>query len=80
MKKYLLGIFAVVMAIGFSAFTNSKESVVDFYYLDGANWEVVPTGITVCPSGTVTQCVLEIEDEQEPIYTQPNVAFPHIRN
>jgi len=27
MKKYLLGIFAIVLAIGFSAFTTTKQSV-----------------------------------------------------
>lgn len=34
MKKYLLGIFAVVLAIGFSAFTPKKESKKNFtdYY------------------------------------------------
>ncbi len=80
MKKYFFGFFAVALAFGLSAFSSSKASLVDFYYLDGSNWEKVPTGITVCPSGSVTQCSLEIEDEQELIYTQPNVAFPHIRN
>jgi hypothetical protein len=80
MKKYLLGIFAVVMAIGFSAFTNVKEKTVDHYYLDGATWKTVPSSITVCPSGSSTQCELEIAGQDELIYTQPNVSFPYIRN
>lgn len=80
MKKYLLGTFAMAMAIGFSAFTNAKEKTVDHYYLDGSTWKTVPAGITVCPSGSRIQCELEIEGQDELIYTQPNVAFPYIRN
>ena len=80
MKKYLLGFFAVALAIGFSAFTNAKEKVVDYYYLDGATWKTVPSGISVCPAGSRIQCELEIEGQDELIYTQQNVAFPYIRN
>lgn len=35
MKKYLLGIFAVVLAIGFSAFTSPKKSTAVF---TGEKW------------------------------------------
>ncbi len=80
MKKYLLGSFAVAMAIGFSAFTNANEKTVDYYYLDGSTWKTVPPDITVCPSGTRTQCELEIEGQDELIYTQQNTSFPYIRN
>lgn len=38
MKKYLLGILAIVLAIGFSAFTTGKQSSSDEGKLNGLYW------------------------------------------
>lgn len=38
MKKYLLGILAIVLAIGFSAFTTGKKSSSGVGKLDGLYW------------------------------------------
>lgn len=56
MKKYLLGIIAAVMAIGFSSFTgeNSKATDTEYYfYVVDANGEI-PAGSSVKFGSPVT--------------------------
>lgn len=74
MKKYLLGLFAVVLAVGFSAFktTNlSPNTIYYFQYLPSStftesdyetvgNWSYVGTsaGSDACPGANVKPCVI----------------------
>jgi hypothetical protein len=36
MKKYFLGIFAVVLALGLSSFTQTKKSLTDYSWFDNS--------------------------------------------
>jgi hypothetical protein len=80
MKKYLFGIFAIVMALGFSAFTNAKMESVDYFYFDGSLWQTVPSNIQVCDPGSSVQCELEIQGQDELIYTAKSFSSPYMRN
>ena len=71
MKKYLLGAFALVLAIGFSAFTNSaskadKKQVVRYLvYNSGAQTAIGSySQVTTPPAcdGIATLCVIRIVD------------------
>lgn len=77
MKKMYLVLIAVVMAVGFSAFTKiEKAPVGDYKYDDGTGMVDVPPEIDVnfyCPQGTLYECVIEINDENELIYLNGNV-------
>jgi len=48
MKKYLFGILAITMAVGFSAFTTKKVTFdpTTFYYKEGVNYQRLQPGIT----------------------------------
>lgn len=72
MKKYLLGIFAVVLAIGFSAFTaseapkaNEKQTIVYLIYGSGEQQSISNyTQTTVAPAcaGTGNLCAIRFSD------------------
>ena len=69
MKKYLLGLFAVVLAIGFSAFTAKEKNNRIFYYQGPnlseaqveteSNWT---TSAITCLAGSTKACQFEIPD------------------
>ena len=73
MKKYLLGFTAIVLAIGFSAFTNSSKSFTDRTFKlklsvdktsasaiqDVTNWDFA--GFS-CGSGTDIPCTITVPD------------------
>lgn len=71
MKKYLLGLFAIALAIGFSAFTtnttktDNDKAVVDYYFnsLDISEARVASSYQTwssqSCPSGTALPCRIQ---------------------
>lgn len=54
MKKYVVGTFAVMLAIGFSAFTTNAKKMVAIYYQedDGSYVLGQPAGTTTCVSAT----------------------------
>jgi hypothetical protein len=66
MKKYLLGIFAVILAIGFSAFTTKKNKNADntYYFYTVVNGEI-PSGASVMFGGPVTLAAADIADNCE---------------
>lgn len=72
MKKYLFGLFAVALAIGFSSFKVDKTpfAKVVYYQLttfadadvqDNANWT---TTSKTCPSGSDKACEFTVPDNQ----------------
>ena len=75
MKKYLFGIIAIALAIGFSAFTKASpgasfNAVFEFDYYaisaptqaeveDEANWVFVPSS-AFCNNGFMAPCAIEV--------------------
>jgi hypothetical protein len=72
MKKYFLGIVAVVLAIGFSAFKSSKLSTVTFYYIgltdlsemqDPTKWRSdLSSGVFECNGVDEVTCSFQIDE------------------
>ena len=61
MKKFKLVIIAVVLAIGFSAFTTNTVDD-QAYYFDNStmSYQPVPSGTVVCPQGQSDQCLTTV--------------------
>jgi hypothetical protein len=80
MKKYLLGVFAVVLAVGFSAFTSTeapkaekKQSTVYLIYNAGAQNAIGSyTQTTVVPNCplAVRLCAIRVQNDQNGVVTQ----------
>jgi hypothetical protein len=72
MKKYALGILAVVLAISLSSFTAHKTTGQTVYYqIDGMGaWH--STTADPCLSGTVPDCVVQTPDGNQKIFDAPN--------
>lgn len=82
MKKYILGICALVLAIGFSAFTAPKFALVSFHFIpangseltfeNGGSWELGATN-PECVNPQTDVCILRIDDSKLAPYsgTQP---------
>ena len=72
MKKYLLVMFAAVLALTFSAFTPIETRPDGPYqYNNGGVMTDVPPGFNVrqlCPVGDDHDCKIEINEEEELIY------------
>jgi hypothetical protein len=54
MKKYLLGLFAVALAVGFSAFTSKPSNFTTFYIAEDLGTEYLITtdgGSSLCDEG-----------------------------
>jgi len=73
MKKYLLGLFAVVLALGFSAFTISTKTTDTFYYFatndEGTAFAdpdtyVVPQTSHLCQGNFDVYCSVQIPDSK----------------
>lgn len=73
MKKYLLGVFAVVLAIGFSAFTKSeapkaekKQTLITLVYNAGLQSQVASyspvTTPPSCPTPPTRLCAVRVND------------------
>jgi len=64
MKKYLIGFVAVILAIGFSAFTEKSKQATDdvyyFYLVDGNG--IIPSGSSVQFGGTKTLAFADAND------------------
>lgn len=73
MKKYLLGFFAIALAVAFSAFTVSSSKTTDFYYFattaDGSafanpdQW-VTPSTSHLCTGSFGNYCSVQIPDNK----------------
>jgi hypothetical protein len=67
MKKYLFGLFAIALAIGFSAFTNHKASKTQYWYrFNVDHYEAVVGGTSpTTPPSSITSsqlnCDLDID-------------------
>jgi len=67
MKKYLLGIFAIALAIGFSAFTTTKETTSNFFYglnAAGDTYRLITVLEDNCHGSSSNICVLGYEEAQ----------------
>jgi hypothetical protein len=75
MKRKLLAIAAIILAVGFSAFksNNSSAPAATYYYNDGT-WKVF-TG-TPCPEGTEVTCVKVVNGTNRIIYRSQNFGDP----
>jgi hypothetical protein len=58
MKKYLLGLFAVVLAVGFSAFTAVKKTDTTYHFKNGSTWVEIDEE-EVCIPGSLTVCQID---------------------
>jgi hypothetical protein len=76
MKKHFFGLLAIILAVGFSAFTNTKKATFSLYYKDsGGNFQTF-TG-SACPAGSDIQCQSnEPGVGIVPVYTAPNDLSP----
>lgn len=83
MKKNLLGLLALVLAVGLSAFTTIDTSTAQYYWFRQSDHELVgssagPDGNPIGCSATGSNCVkgylLEVEPEEEPT-TPPDAQF-----
>lgn len=78
MKKYLLGLFAVVLAIGFSAFTSTTEETTQYlnwYRTDGsvvtevlqeniaADKDDIKSSFSTCPDMSGVPCVFGTDQD-----------------
>ena len=64
MKKYVLGLVAIVLAIGFSAFTAKKKQPADdvyYFYIVDSNG-IIPSGSSVQFGGTKTLAYADAND------------------
>lgn len=75
MKKYLLSLCALALAVGFSAFTPPSKAFVDRFYLDETGWHTIDASLT-CPEGTRFDCVVEVNGTPRQIYKSQNVTDP----
>lgn len=76
MKKYLFGLGAIALAIGFSAFTVAKapqaqlqfqyspSSVSEAQYETVASWLANPVDLTPCPGAQTITCKVKVLDTQ----------------
>jgi hypothetical protein len=77
MKKYLVGLFAVILAVGFSAFTSNdtKNSGLFWYEWDVANNKlgsfIMQSAIppTLCPKEVNKNCARAYVNEQDEFQT-----------
>jgi len=68
MKKYLIAIFAAVLAITFSSFSSGTNREQDEYYFQDSNgWHAIEA-YAVCPEGSAIVC--QIDNPETP--TIPN--------
>jgi hypothetical protein len=68
MKKYLIAIFATVLAITFSSFRSGTTRTQDeFYFQDTNGWHAIDAS-AVCPEGSTIVC--QIDNPETP--TIPN--------
>lgn len=58
MKKYLLGIFAIILAVGFSAFTTIKKTDTTYHFKNGSEWVEIDSD-EVCVPGSLTPCQID---------------------
>lgn len=79
MKKFLLGIFAVVFALGMSAFTTSRNQKLTTQYYNDGSWETIDASQT-CDPGTLHQCVVNIDGVDRGIYNSPSFSDPFLTN
>lgn len=90
MKKYLLGLFALVLAVGFTAFTakkvSAKRTAVDWVLKSGvdatdgdarivpSNYERPSGGSLTCTSGSNVECKIIADDADN--NGQPDIPNP----
>ena len=68
MKKYLIAMFAALLAITFSSFRSSTTRTQDEYYFQDTNgWHAIDAS-AVCPEGSTIVC--QIDNPETP--TIPN--------
>jgi hypothetical protein len=67
MKRYLLGVFAVALAVGFSAFTTNHTAKFDTYFVVGQGgttsaptWILSTTDPLDCNSGVAFPCQINV--------------------
>ncbi len=70
MKKFLLAFFAVILAVGMSAFTVNQPQQTRYYFDNG--WHET---LETCPVGQIRDCVKLIDGMSRQIYTQPDFDF-----
>ena len=70
MKKILPALLAVVLAMGFSAFTTAKHATDTLWYFDDVsqNYVEVPSGVNPCDPGTKVQCIRQINGEDHLLF------------
>ena len=83
MKKYLLGLFAIVLAVGFSAFTSPKHTTFTYWVTaetnstytlsDNSNDSQCSIGDKLCQFESDIQLTTGLRDKSE---IDPHVASP----
>lgn len=74
MKKFLLAFFAVILAVGMSAFSVISNKSVDHYYFD-TDWRTINSSLT-CPEGNTDFCFKEMGGVQRQIFKSKDVSDP----
>lgn len=80
MKRYLMGIAALVLAIGFTAFTNRPMANVTLTFTGSPsdqsqveNENLWQEGTTSCPSGNNKSCTMEVDINYTKLLPPANV-------
>lgn len=75
MKKVIPVLMAAVMAIGFSAFTPSKNG--DVFYKNPGSDDLIPTTVEPCPTSTEVQCYKVIPglNQSRPLFHADGTAY-----
>ena len=76
MKRMYLVLVAMVLAVGFSAFTPDKASLETVYYNleQGDGWESIENP---CPAGELFPCTVTIGDNEDvQLYRTPDFSQP----
>ncbi len=60
MKKYFLGMTALLLAIAFSAFTSKQSKLIPYYWYNDATTSFVEyTGMEACQDGDINFCFVD---------------------
>ena len=76
MKKIMLVLFAAVIAVSMSAFTNASKKFTLYYYLDGTTWHSINLGSRPCPVGTQNDCFYKIDGVDKQVYFSESTGDP----
>ncbi|MDP4265051.1 MAG: DUF6520 family protein [Bacteroidota bacterium] len=69
MKRFIIFIFAAVLAVGFSAFTNPHKKETTYYYKDHTDqWQDISSLLVGCDPGEVTPCTEFLDGANRQIY------------